>query len=143
MAISSSTQGRRDGRRRAAASFPAGTWVVAAWVLGVEADGRLQLEDIEWARPRSTGDAAAVEAAVAADRAWFIANPSVTSYIRCALPGEWSANRVGELPESGAVLLVEVRQIAPGLYSRKPAWALPLDAGDQSSPHEPPVEENE
>jgi len=136
------TQGRRDDRRRVTASFPAGTWVVAAWVLAVEADGQLQLEDIEWARPRPTGDAAAVDAAVAADRAWFNANPSATSYIRCALPCEWSANRVGEPPVPGAVLL-EVRQLAPGLYSRKPGWALPLDAGSQSSPHEPPAEETE
>ena len=134
------TRGRPDGRRRVTTSFPAGTWVVAAWVLGVEADGRLPLEDIEWARPQPTGDAAAVDAAVAADRAWFIGNPSVTTYVRCALPGEWSANRVGEPPAAGAVLVVEVCQLAPGLYSRRPAWALPVDAGDQSSPHEPPAQ---
>jgi hypothetical protein len=106
----------------------------------VEADGQLQLEDIEWARPVPTGDAAAVDAAVAADRAWFIGNPSATCYIRCALPGEWSTKRVGEPPAPGAALVVEVRQLAPGLYSRKPVyWALPDDsANDQSSAPEPP-----
>jgi len=137
------TRARRDARRRVTASFPAGAWVSAAWVLGEEADGRLQLEDIEWARQQRTGDAAAVEAAVAADHAWFATNPSATGYLRCALPGEWSANRVGEPPIPGAVLLVEVRRVAPGLNSRQPAWALRLQAGAPSSPNQRPAQEHE
>lgn len=137
------TRARRDGRRRVTTSFPAGIWVLAAWVLGEEADGRLQLQDIEWARQQRTGEAAAVDAAVAADHAWFANNPTATSYTRRALPGEWSAKRVGEPPVPGAVLLVEVRRVAPGLNSRQPTWALRLQAGAQASPHEPPPQENE
>jgi hypothetical protein len=137
------TRASRGGRRRVTASFPAGTWVLAARVLGEEDDGRLQLEDIEWPRQQRTGDAAAVDAAVAADHAWFATSPSATGYIRRALPGEWSANRVGEPPIPGAVLLVEVRRVAPGLNSRQPAWALRLQARAQSSPHPRPAQENE
>jgi hypothetical protein len=137
------TRASRGGRRRVTASFPAGTWVLAAWVLGEEDDGRLRLEDIEWPRQQRTGDAAAVDAAVAADHAWFATNPSATGYIRHARPGEWSANRVGEPPISGAVLLVQVRRVAPGLNSRQPAWALRLQAGAQSSPHQRPAQEHE
>ena len=137
------TRARHGGRRRVTASFPAGTWVLAAWILGEEADGRLQLEDIEWPRQQRTGDAAAVDAAVAADHAWFATNPSATGYLRHALPGEWSANRVGEPPIPGAVLLVQVRRVAPGLNSRQPAWALRLQPAAQSSPHVAPAQENE
>jgi hypothetical protein len=137
------TRARRDGRRRVTASFPAGTWVLAAWVLGEEADGRLQLEDIEWARQQRTGDAAAVDAAVAADRVWFAANPSAISYVRHSLPREWSVRRVGEPPIPGAVLLVEVRRVAPDLNSRQPAWALRIQAGARSSPHQRPAQEHE
>lgn len=137
------TRAPRNGRRRVTTSFPAGAWVLAAWVLGEEADGRLLLEDIEWARQQVTGDPDAVDAAVTADHAWLAANPSATGYIRRAITGEWSANRVGEPPMPRAVLLVEVRRVAPGLNSRKPAWALRLQAGAQPSPHEPPTQENE
>jgi hypothetical protein len=129
-----SPRGRPAAQRLATTSFRAGTWVVAAWVLGVEADGRLQLQDVEWARPQPSGVAAATEAAVSTDTAWFAANPSATSYFRCALPGEWSTRRVGEQPAPDAVLMVEVRRLAPGLHTRKPTWALPLGAGNQSEP---------
>jgi len=136
------TLGRPAGQRLATTSFRAGTWVVAAWLLGVEADGRLQLQDVEWARPLPSGDPAASEAAVTADTAWFAANPNATSYRRRALPGEWSRSmkRVGEQPAPDAVLMVEVHWLAPGLHTRKPTWALPLEAGNQS---QPPPQENE
>ena len=137
------TRARADGLRRVTTSFPAGTWVLAAWVLGEQPDGRLQLKDVEWPRQQRTGDAAAVEAAVAADHAWFAANPDATSYLRHARPGEWSVRRVGKPPVPGAVLLVEVRRVGPGLNSRRPTWALRLQARAQSSPHEPTAQENE
>jgi hypothetical protein len=120
------TWGRRKRARRVIASFPAGDWAMAAWVLGEEADGQLRIEEIELTKFPSTGEAAAVEAASTIDREWFAAHPDETSRYRDALPGEWTVGGLDEPPVPGAVLVVEVCQLRPGFRIRKPAfWAFP------------------
>jgi hypothetical protein len=120
------TSRRRKGPRRVIANFPAGDWAMAGWVIGEEADGQLRVEEFVLNELPPTGDPAAVEAASTIDREWFAAHPKETSRYRDALPGEWTVAGLGEPPVPGAVLVVEVSQLRPGMRMRKPAfWAFP------------------
>jgi hypothetical protein len=113
-------------RQRVVGSFPPGRWCLVGWLIGMLPDGDEVMDIIEVAPPQLTGDPEAVEAASTADREWFAANPGQHSYLRDALPGEWSTDRVGTPPVPGAVLMVEVRQHTCCLRTRIPAfWAFP------------------
>jgi hypothetical protein len=115
----------RKGARRVVANFPAGDWAMAAWVLGEEADGLLRVQEIEQVPLPPTGDPAAVEAASTIDREWFAAHPDEASRYRDALPGEWTVAGLDKPPVPGAVLVVEVSQLRPGVRVRVPAfWAF-------------------